>query len=71
MPLQPRFYSISSSQIKYKNEIHLTVAVVKYQTEDGEGPEHYGVCSNYLESLDTDSNIYLFVRRFVRIFMKS
>lgn len=34
-PLQPRFYSISSSQRKFNNEIHLTVAVVKYKN-DGE-----------------------------------
>lgn len=32
MTLKPRFYSISSSQKKYPNEVHLTVAVVKYKT---------------------------------------
>ena len=32
-PLQPRFYSISSSPKKYRDEIHITVAVVKYRAE--------------------------------------
>lgn len=32
MTLQPRFYSISSSQKKYQDEVHLTVAIVKYKT---------------------------------------
>lgn len=30
--LQPRFYSISSSQRKHHDEVHLTVDVVTYQT---------------------------------------
>lgn len=63
-PLQPRFYSISSSPKKCKNEIHLTVAVVKYKTQDGNGSEHFGVCSNYLENLKADDNLIIFVRRF-------
>ena len=63
MPLQQRFYSISSSPKKCKNEIHLTVAVVKYKAEDGEGAYHYGVCSNYLEQLKEDDEIILFLRR--------
>lgn len=29
---------------------------------DGKGPKHYGVCSNYLSSLNENSEIYLFVR---------
>lgn len=60
--LQPRFYSISSSPRKYSNEIHLTVAIVTYKAEDGEGAEHYGVCSNYLADLEGDDKVYLFVR---------
>jgi nitric-oxide synthase, brain len=62
MPLQPRFYSISSSPRKYRNEIHLTVAAVIYKSEDGEGPEHYGVCSNYLKDLQDNESMHLFVR---------
>jgi nitric-oxide synthase len=40
-PLQPRFYSISSSQKKYLNEIHLTVAVVNYKNEGNVNSELY------------------------------
>ncbi|KAJ8968172.1 hypothetical protein NQ314_002429, partial [Rhamnusium bicolor] len=60
--LQPRFYSISSSPSLHPNEVHLTVAVVVYRTEDGEGPIHYGVCSNYLQNIPINDEIFLFVR---------
>lgn len=63
VPLQPRFYSISSCPTKCQDQIHLTVAVVKYRADDGEGAEHYGVCSNYLEGLEENENIFLFVRK--------
>ncbi|KAI5719913.1 hypothetical protein M8J76_016573 [Diaphorina citri] len=61
-PLQPRFYSISSSPLAHPNEIHLTVAVVTYRTQDGNGSLHYGVCSNYLLDADDDEEVCLFVR---------
>ncbi|XP_055836592.1 nitric oxide synthase isoform X2 [Episyrphus balteatus] len=61
-PLQPRFYSISSSQKKYNNEIHITVTVVKYQSENGAGPERLGVCSNYLQKMKENDEIFIFVR---------
>ncbi|KAJ9597797.1 hypothetical protein L9F63_011405 [Diploptera punctata] len=61
-PLQPRFYSISSSPIVQCGQIHITVAVVSYRTQDGEGPVHYGVCSNYLRDVNEDDDVYLFVR---------
>lgn len=66
-PLQARFYSISSSPRKARNEINLTVAVVKYRTQDGEGTEHYGVCSNYLAGLEQDDVIYLSVRKYFKL----
>ncbi|CAH0554483.1 unnamed protein product [Brassicogethes aeneus] len=60
--LQPRFYSISSSPAMHPNQLHLTVAVVVYKTEDGEGPLHYGVCSNYLHDVPEGDEVCLFVR---------
>lgn len=77
-PLQPRFYSISSSQKKYPKEIHLTVGVVQYQNEGGtyllwiisrltfnlilDGKLRYGVCSNYLSNSYEDDDLYLFLK---------
>lgn len=43
--LMPRLYSIASSPRVYPTEIHLTVAVVRYQTN---GRDRVGVCSTYL-----------------------
>ncbi|XP_076253398.1 nitric oxide synthase isoform X1 [Rhynchophorus ferrugineus] len=60
--LQPRFYSISSSPLLHPNEVHLTVAVVVYQTEDGKGPVHYGVCSNFLQDIEVGQDISVFLR---------
>jgi sulfite reductase (NADPH) flavoprotein alpha-component len=43
--LQPRLYSISSSQRAHPNEIHLTVGVVRFETL---GRWRHGVASNFL-----------------------
>lgn len=43
--LVPRLYSIASSPTRYPNEIHLTVAVVRYESL---GIPRHGVCSTYL-----------------------
>lgn len=61
--LQPRFYSISSSPLVQRDQVHLTVAVVSYRTQDGDGPEHFGVCSTYLQRATVGDDVYLFVRR--------
>ncbi|XP_071038207.1 nitric oxide synthase-like protein isoform X4 [Parasteatoda tepidariorum] len=58
--LQPRFYSISSAPEYHPGHIHLTVAVVVYRTQSD--AQHYGVCSNYLESLPIGSETACFVR---------
>ncbi|CAM9548384.1 unnamed protein product [Bubo scandiacus] len=60
--LQPRYYSISSSPEMYPGEVHLTVAVVSYRTRDGEGPIHHGVCSSWLNRIQTDEIVPCFVR---------
>jgi sulfite reductase (NADPH) flavoprotein alpha-component len=44
-PMAPRLYSIASSLSAHAEEVHLTVAVVRY---DGYGRERKGVCSSYL-----------------------
>jgi sulfite reductase (NADPH) flavoprotein alpha-component len=44
-PLLPRFYSIASSQLVVGDEIHLTVAGLRYNSN---GHERFGVCTHYL-----------------------
>ncbi|PID45681.1 MAG: sulfite reductase subunit alpha [Proteobacteria bacterium] len=44
-PLQHRAYSISSSPKAHENEVHLTVAAVRWEYG---GREHKGVCSTYM-----------------------
>lgn len=46
--LPPRLYSIASSPLAHENEVHLTVAAVRYKTH---GRERKGVCSTYLADL--------------------
>jgi sulfite reductase (NADPH) flavoprotein alpha-component len=43
--LMPRLYSIASSPRVFPGEVHLTVAVVRYQTN---GRDRVGVCSSFL-----------------------
>lgn len=43
--LMPRLYSIASSSKPYPNEVHLTVAVVRYETNHR---SRVGVCSTFL-----------------------
>lgn len=68
-PLQPRFYSISSSPQVHRGQIHLTVAVVQYQTQNGSGPVHFGVCSNYLRQISDGELLYVFVRSAPNFYM--
>lgn len=49
-PLQPRLYSISSSPVAHKGELHLTVDTVRY---DIAGRERLGVASTFLAERTT------------------
>ncbi|XP_067654893.1 nitric oxide synthase, inducible-like [Haliotis asinina] len=58
--LKQRYYSISSSQDAHPNEVHATVAVLKYTTEGG--AEHEGVCSGWLNRLEVGQVIPCAIR---------
>ena len=51
-PMPPRLYSIASSLAAHSEEVHLTVAVVRYE---GQGMKKKGVCSTYLAERVGDS----------------
>lgn len=55
--LQPRLYSISSSPNAHKDEVHVTVGVVRY---DSHGRERKGVCSSFLaeQAIGTEVKVY-------------
>lgn len=56
----PRLYSIASSQAKHPNEVHLTVAIVRYETH---GRKKKGLVSGYLADHTTlgESSVPIFV----------
>ncbi|XP_063003631.1 nitric oxide synthase 3 [Elgaria multicarinata webbii] len=60
--LQARYYSISSSPDAHPGQMHLTVAVLNYHSQDGKGPLHYGVCSAWLSQLSPGEMVPAFVR---------
>lgn len=56
--LQPRLYSIASSQKAFPDEVHLTVGAVSYQLNSR---LRKGVCSNFLANLSDEqkANVYI------------
>jgi len=57
--LPPRLYSIASSPKVYSDEVHLTVGVVRYETN---GRKRKGVCSSFLaDGIEEDSTVDVFV----------
>ncbi|MDN5915041.1 MAG: molybdopterin-dependent oxidoreductase [Pseudonocardia sp.] len=59
-PLVPRLYSISSSPKVTPDEVHLTVATVRYEHQ---GKARTGVCSTFLADRGRDVDIPVFVQR--------
>ncbi|XP_035717328.1 NADPH-dependent diflavin oxidoreductase 1-like [Vespa mandarinia] len=65
-PIKPRAFSIASSAINTKNEIHILVAVVNYKTKLIE--RRLGLCSNWLANLKVKSKIIFWIRKGTFIF---
>ncbi|KAM9468990.1 nitric oxide synthase, inducible-like [Clarias gariepinus] len=61
--LKPRLYSVSSSPDLHPHELHLTVSVLNYRTQDGKGPLHYGVCSTWLNTLKGGETVPCFIHK--------
>ncbi|WDR80698.1 assimilatory sulfite reductase (NADPH) flavoprotein subunit [Candidatus Purcelliella pentastirinorum] len=60
-PLSPRFYSISSSQREYKNEVHITVRILKYKSNNC---VHFGGASGYLGyRINENDKIKIFLQK--------
>lgn len=58
-PITPRLYSIASSQADVEDEVHLTVALVKY---DVDGNERVGGASGFLSNrLEEGQNVRVFI----------
>ena len=56
--LQPRLYSIASSPQAHPEEVHLTVAVVRYELH---GRDRQGVCSTFLSDRVKDRSFPVFI----------
>jgi sulfite reductase (NADPH) flavoprotein alpha-component len=56
--LQPRLYSIASSQKAHNSEVHLTVAAVRYESN---GRPREGVCSTFLADRADNAPVPVFV----------
>jgi sulfite reductase alpha subunit-like flavoprotein len=48
-PILPRFFSISSSQLRFPTQVHITVSIVKFTTPYKK--VRYGMCSSWLSRL--------------------
>uniref|UniRef100_A0A6U2DI80 NADPH--hemoprotein reductase n=1 Tax=Hemiselmis andersenii TaxID=464988 RepID=A0A6U2DI80_HEMAN len=58
---QPRYYSISSSNLTHPSSVHVTAVVVRDEMPDGR--VFGGVCTTYLNGLPVGSRVTAFCRR--------
>jgi len=69
-PIQPRLYSIASSMAAHPNEVHLCVAVVRYETH---GRKKIGLASGFLADLakEGEADVPVFVQESPKFFLPS
>ncbi|EPX73677.1 sulfite reductase NADPH flavoprotein subunit [Schizosaccharomyces octosporus yFS286] len=68
-PIKRREYSISSSQRKHQDSVHLLIVVVDWK--DGMGRDRYGQCSHYLSGLQVGDPVTVAVKSSVMKLPKS
>ncbi|ELU07757.1 hypothetical protein CAPTEDRAFT_221339 [Capitella teleta] len=61
--LLQRYYSISCCPAAYPGEVHATVAVIQFTTQDGKGEVHRGVSSSWLNEIAQQQIIPCYIRR--------
>jgi sulfite reductase (NADPH) flavoprotein alpha-component len=62
--LQPRLYSIASSQKAHTSEVHLTVAAVRYESH---GRKREGVCSTFLSDRAETVPVFVHTAKHFRV----
>jgi sulfite reductase alpha subunit-like flavoprotein len=64
-PLTPRLYSISSSPLEDPTRVHVTTAVVRFESTAAaaDGAVRHGVCSGYLANLAGGAEVDVFIQR--------
>jgi sulfite reductase alpha subunit-like flavoprotein len=60
-PLRERYFSIASSPVLHTQAVHITVAVVRFQTMIVE--PRFGVCSNYLGGCKLADTVRVWLRK--------
>lgn len=60
-PIKAREFSIASSFLAHKNEVHILLAIVKYKTKLIK--ERFGLCSNYLGDMGIGDEITACLKR--------